>query len=139
MPIPHDPRQNHLLSALPAAEYERLFPHLELVQMPLGEVLYESGIQMHHVYFPTTSIVSLLYVMEDGASAEIAVIGHEGIAGISMFTGGETTTSLAVVQSVGHAYRLHRTVLKNELNRSGGRRSGAFNHLLLHYTQALLT
>jgi hypothetical protein len=94
MPGPHEPRQNHLLAALPAEELARLFPHLELVPMPLGDALCESGIQMRHVYFPTTSIVSLLYVMEDGASAEIAVVGNEGIVGVSLFMGGETTTSL---------------------------------------------
>ncbi len=139
MTIPHDPRQNHLLDALPTAEYELLSPHLELVQMPLGYVLYEPGAQMHHVYFPTTSIVSLLYIMEDGASTEIAVIGHEGIAGISLVMGGDTTTCRAVVQSTGHAYRLHRTVLKQELNRPYGRRGGTLNHLLLNYTQTLVT
>ncbi len=139
MPDPHDPRQNHLLAALPAEEFARLFPHLELVSMPLGHVLHESGARMRHVYFPITCIVSLLYVMEDGASAEIAVIGNEGIVGVSLFMGGETTTNRAVVQSAGHAYRLRRPVLKSQFNRFGGRRSGAFNHLLLHYTQSLLT
>ena len=98
-------RQNHLLAALPTAEYERIAPDLELVAMPLAEVLYESGRPMRHVYFPTTSIVSLLYVMEDGASAEIAVVGNEGILGISLFMGGETTPSRAVVQSAGASSR----------------------------------
>ena len=137
--IPHDPHQNHLLAALPAEEYKRLLPHLELVTMPLGHALYESGVPMHHVFFPTDSIVSLLYVMEDGASAEIAIVGNDGIVGISVFMGGETTPSRAVVQSAGHAYRLPTQLLKDEFNRSGGRRAGALQHLLLRYTQALLT
>jgi len=134
MPTPPDPHQNHLLSALPADECARLFPHLELVPMPLGDVLYEPGIQMRHVYFPTTSIVSLLYVMEDGASAEIAVVGNEGIVGVSLFMGGETTPSRAVVQSAGHAYRLKGQLLKDEFYRAG-----PMQRLLLRYTQALLT
>jgi CRP-like cAMP-binding protein len=134
-----DPRQNRLLAALPAEDHERLVPHLERVPMELGEVLYESGTQMRHVYFPTDSIVSLLYVMEDGASAEIAVVGNEGIVGISLFMGGETTPSRAVVQSAGHAYRLDGHLLKEEFDRVGGRRSGALHGLLLRYTQALLT
>ncbi|HVK54961.1 MAG TPA: cyclic nucleotide-binding domain-containing protein, partial [Burkholderiales bacterium] len=106
MDIPHHPTQNHLLAALPKTERERLFSNLELVPMVLGDALYESGSQLRHVYFPTTSIVSLLYVMEDGASAEIAVVGNEGIIGIALFMGGETTPSRAVVQSAGYAYRL---------------------------------
>ena len=134
MPTPHYPEQNHLLAALPATEYERLLPHLELVPMPLGEALYESGGRLQHVYFPTTSIVSLLYVMEDGASAEIAVVGNEGILGISLFMGGETTPSRAVVQSAGYGYRLKAQLLKNEFNRAG-----PVLHLLLRYTQALIT
>jgi CRP-like cAMP-binding protein len=139
MPDPHDPRQNHLLAALPEVEYARLLPDLEWVPMPLGHVLYESGVPMRHVYFPTTSIVSLLYVMEDGASAEIAVVGNEGIVGVSLFMGGETTPSRAVVQSTGHAYRLKEQQLKEVFNRTGGRRAGALHHLLLRYLQALLT
>jgi len=127
-------RQNHLLRALPAPEAERLIPQLELVAMPLGEVLYESGSQLRHVYFPTTSIVSLLYVMEDGASAEIAVVGNEGMVGVALFMGGETTPSRALVQSGGHAYRLKGQVLKDEFRRAAG-----LQHLLLRYTQALLT
>jgi CRP-like cAMP-binding protein len=123
-----------LLAALPAADFDRLSPHLELSQMPLGEALYESGGQLRHVYFPTTSIVSLLYVMEDGASAEIAVVGNEGILGISLFMGGETTPSRAVVQSAGHGYRLRAQLLKQEFNRAG-----PVMHLLLRYTQALIT
>jgi CRP-like cAMP-binding protein len=139
MPGVHDPRQNHLLATLPADEYTRLLPNLELMPMPLGHVLYESGIQMRHVYFPTTSIASLLYVMEDGASAEIAVVGNEGMVGVTLFMGGETTPSRAVVQSAGHAYRLKEQLLKVEFNRFGGRRAGALHNLLLLYTQALLT
>ena len=119
MPTPHSPEQNHLLAALPAKEFERLSKHLELVPMPLGEALYESGGRLQHVYFPTTSIVSLLYVMEDGASAEIAVVGNEGILGISLFMGGETTPRRAVVQSAGYGYRLKAQLLKNEFNRAG--------------------
>jgi CRP-like cAMP-binding protein len=131
---PHDPSQNHLLAALPAKEGARLFPHLEPVPMPLGDVLYEPGIQMRHVYFPTTSIVSLLCVIEDGASTEIAVVGNEGIVGVSLFMGGETTPSRAVVQSAGHAYRLQGQLLKDEFYRAG-----PMQRLLLRYTQALLT
>jgi CRP-like cAMP-binding protein len=134
MPGPHEPRQNHLLAALPAEECARLFPHLELVSMPLGDALCEPGAQMRHVYFPTTAIVSLLYVMEDGASAEIAVVGNEGIVGVSLFMGGETTTSRAVVQSAGHAYRLTGQLLKDAFLRAG-----PMQRLLLRYTQALLT
>src|SRR5436190_2222151 len=131
---PHDPRQNHLLAALPAAESERLSPQLELVPMPLGEALYESGGKLQHVYFPTTSIVSLLYVLENGASAEIAVVGNEGILGISLFMGGETTPSRAVVQSAGYAYRLKASLMKKEFERGG-----PLQYLLLRYTQALIT
>ncbi|NNJ78116.1 MAG: Crp/Fnr family transcriptional regulator [Xanthomonadales bacterium] len=129
-----DPRQNHLLAALPAEERMRLFPRLEFVPMPLGEVVCEPGMPMRHVYFPTTCIVSLLYVMEDGASAEIAVVGNEGIVGISVFMGGETTTSRAVVQSAGHAYRLKGQLLKDAFFLAG-----PMQLLLLRYTQALLT
>jgi len=134
VPVTHDPRQNHLLAALPAEDCARLLPHLELVQMPLGDALYESGMQMRHVYFPTTSIVSLLYVMEDGASAEIAVVGNEGIVGISLFMGGESTPSRAVVQSAGHAFRLRGQLVKDEFFRAG-----PTQRLLLRYTHALLT
>lgn len=134
MPNIQEPRHNHLLAALPAEEYERLAPNLEQVPMPLGHVLYESGSELNHVYFPTTSIVSLLYVMLDGASAEIAVVGNEGIIGVALFMGGETMPNRAVVQSAGHAYRLKGYLLKEEFNRSGG-----LQHLLLRYTQALLT
>ena len=131
---PHSPKQNHLLAALPVDDFGRLSGHLELVPMPLGEALYESGGRLQHVYFPTTSIVSLLYVMEDGASAEIAVVGNEGILGISLFMGGETTPSRAVVQSAGYGYRLKAQLLKQEFNRGG-----PVMQLLLRYTQALIT
>ena len=134
MPMSHNPKQNHLLAALPAAEFERFAPHLQLISMPLGEALYESGGRLQHVYFPTTSIVSLLYVMEDGASAEIAIVGNEGILGISLFMGGETTPSRAVVQSAGHGYRLKSELLKEEFSRGG-----PVMRLLLRYTQALIT
>jgi CRP-like cAMP-binding protein len=125
---------NHLLDALPIADYSRLRSQLELVPMKLGEVLYEPGARLQHVYFPTTSIVSLLYVMEDGASAEIAVVGNEGMLGISLFMGGETTPSHAVVQSAGHGIRLKAHLLKEEFARFG-----PMMHLLLRYTQALIT
>lgn len=132
-PNASNPRQNHLLAALPQSEGERLFPYLEWVPLPLGEALYESGGRLNHVYFPTTAIVSLLYVMENGASAEIAVVGNDGIVGIALFMGGETMPNRAVVQSAGHAYRLKGQVLQQEFNRSG-----ALQHLLLRYTLALL-
>lgn len=130
----HSPKQNHLLDALPQPEFDRLMPSLELVQMKLGDALYESGGRLQHVYFPTTAIVSLLYVMEDGASAEIAVVGNEGILGISLFMGGETTPSRAVVQSAGWGYRLKAQILKHEFNLGG-----PMMRLLLRYTQALIT
>lgn len=130
----HQPRQNHLLAALPAAEFERLYPHLELVTMPLGEVLYESSGLLQHVYFPTTAIVSLQYVMENGASAEIAGVGNEGILGISLFMGGQTTPSRAVVLTGGHGFRLKEEAVMAEFNRAGG-----LQRLLLRYTQALIT
>jgi CRP-like cAMP-binding protein len=127
-------RKNHLLAALPHAEWQRWLPLLEPVDLPLGEVLYESGITLSHVYFPTTAIVSLLYVMENGASAEIAVVGNEGIVGISLFMGGESTSSRAVVQSAGKGIRLKAQLMKQEFNRAG-----PVLHLLLRYTQALIT
>jgi CRP-like cAMP-binding protein len=130
----HQPTENHLLAALPPSEFDRIAPHLEFVTLSLGQVLYESGGQLQHVYFPTNSIVSLLYVMEDGASAEIAVVGNEGILGISLFMGGETTPSRAVVQSEGVGYQLRAKHLKREFNRAG-----PMMHLLLRYTQALIT
>jgi CRP-like cAMP-binding protein len=129
-----DPRQNRLLGALPEAEWARWAPHLEPTDMPLGKVLYESGSRLSHVYFPTTSIVSLLYVMEDGAPAEIAVVGNEGIVGISLFMGGESTPSRALVQSAGQGFRLKADLMLLEFNRAG-----PVLHLLLRYTQALIT
>ncbi len=126
--------ENRLLAVLPAAECERLRPHLEPFSMPLGAVVYESGSRLDHVYFPTTAIVSLLYVMADGASAEIAVVGDEGMVGVALFMGGETTPSRAIVQSAGSAYRLPGHLMKEEFVRGG-----AMQHLLLRYTQALLT
>ena len=129
-----NPKQNHLLDALLIGEFNRLSPNLEYIELPLGKVLYESGGLLEHVYFPTNSIISLLYVMENGASAEIAVVGNEGILGISLFMGGETTSSRAIVQSGGHAYRLKAQLLKDEFSRGG-----PVQRLLLHYTQALIT
>jgi CRP-like cAMP-binding protein len=130
----HDPQQNHLLAALSADERERLYPALQLVHMPLGKVLYESGDVLRHVYFPVDCIVSLLYVLADGASAEISVVGNEGIIGIALFMGGETTPSRAIVQSAGSAYRLVGQRLKDEFHRNGQAQL-----LLLRYTQALIT
>src|SRR5271167_4539506 len=129
-----DINKNHLLAALPIAVQARLLPQLEAVQLPLGGVLYESGGTLSHVYFPTTAIVSLLYVMENGASAEIAVVGNEGIVGISLFMGGESTSSRAVVQSAGIGFRLKAQMMKSEFDRAG-----PVLHLLLRYTQALIT
>jgi CRP-like cAMP-binding protein len=129
-----DPRTNQLLAALPDAAWLRWQPFLEPVTLQLGQVLYESGDTLGHVYFPTTAIVSLLYVMEDGASAEIAVVGLEGMVGISLFMGGESTPSRAVVQSAGQGFRLRAHVMKEEFNRAG-----PVLHLLLRYTQALIT
>ena len=119
---------------MPSAERERLFPHLKLVPMPLGSVLYESGGSLRHVYFPTDSIVSILYVLKDGASAEISVVGNDGVVGIALFMGGETTTNRAIVQSAGSAYRLTRRRLKQEFERHG-----EMLHILLRYTQARIT
>jgi len=132
--LPFSPAQNHLLQVLPEDVRSRVFPQLELVPLPLGYVLYESGACLDHVYFPTNSIVSLLYVMKDGASAEIAVVGNEGVVGVALFMGGETTPNRAVVQSAGSAYRLKSQVLKYEFGQSG-----ALQHLFLRYTQSLLT
>jgi CRP-like cAMP-binding protein len=128
-----DPKHNHLLSALPEAEWNRWLPQLEAIEMPLGQVLYESGSTLSHVYFPTTAIVSLLYVMENGASAEIAVVGNEGVIGIALFMGGESTPSRAVVQSAGQGFRLPAQTIKTEFKRA------PVLHLLLRYTQALIT
>ncbi|MEO8331570.1 MAG: Crp/Fnr family transcriptional regulator, partial [Gallionella sp.] len=135
----HIPSQNHLLGALPAEIFERISPHLELILMPLGEVIYESGCQLQHVYFPTTSILSLHYVMEDGATAEIAGVGNEGVVGIALFMGGNTTPSRAIVQTGGYGYRLKMRVMMEEFNRIGGRRTGVLHNLFLRYTQALIT
>ncbi len=129
-----DPRQNRLLAALPDSEWQRWLPQLEFVELPLGRVLYESGATLQHVYFPTTAIVSLLYVLENGASAEIAVVGNEGIVGVSLFMGGGSTPSRAVVQSAGQGYRLRSQAMKDEFDRAG-----PVLHLLLRYTQALIT
>ena len=131
--MPTSPRQNHLLAALPEAAYKRLLPNLELVAMPLGKVLYTSGRALPYVYFPTTCIVSLVYVMENGSSAEIAVTGFDGLLGISLFLGGQTAPNQAVVQSGGHAYRIRPKALKNEFEQGG-----SLQHLLLLYTQALI-
>ena len=134
-PTPHSPTQNHLLAALPEADFERLAPHLELAPMPLGEALYESGARLQSRLFPDhVASCRCSTCMEDGASAEIAVVGNEGIVGISLFMGGETTPSRAVVQSAGYGYRLRAQLLKQEFDRGG-----ALQHLLLRYTQALIT
>jgi len=131
---PADPRTNQLLASLPDVDYQQWLPHLEHVHLPLGKVLYESGDTMRHVYFPASTIVSLLYVMQSGASAEIAVVGSEGVVGISLFMGGESTPSRALVQSAGNAFRLKGPLLKQQFNSSP-----AVMHLLLRYTQALIT
>jgi CRP-like cAMP-binding protein len=132
--VPSDPRKNRLLGALPGPVWDRWLTQLEPVELRLGQVLYESGATLSHVYFPTTTIISLLYVTENGESAEIAIVGNEGIVGISLFMGGESTTSRAVVQSAGQAVRLKARALKDEFNQSG-----PVLHLLLRYTQALIT
>jgi CRP-like cAMP-binding protein len=131
---PHATTQNHLLAAFPLPEYERISAHLELVDMPLGQVLSESGGRMHHVYFPTTCVVSIMYMLADGSAAEIGVVGNEGIVGISLFMGGNTTPSRAVVRGAGHAFRLDAALLQAEFNRGD-----AAMRLLLRYTQSLLT
>ena len=130
----HSPTQNHLLAALPEAELELLSPHLEWVTLRLGDMLYEPGSQLQHAYFPSTSIVSLHYVMESGASAEAAGVGNEGMLGVSLFMGGNTTPSSAVVQTAGYAYRLERSLLKEQFNQAG-----TMQRLLLRYSQALMT
>jgi CRP-like cAMP-binding protein len=132
--VAHSPLQNKLLAALPAEDYANLLPNMELVSLPLGWAVYESGGTQGFVFFPTTGIVSLLYVMEDGSSAEIAVVGNEGLVGIALFMGGESTPSRAVVQSAGHGYRLRASMLKTEFSQGG-----ALQHLSLRYTQALIT
>ena len=133
MPKVHQPKDNHLLAMLPETEWQRMAPHLVEVDMPLGQVVYESGDPVHHAYFPSTAVVSLLYVMEDGASAEIAIVGNEGLIGIVVFMGGETTSSRAVVQSAGGAYRLGARVMRDQFHRGG-----PVQRLLLRYTQALM-
>ena len=133
MPSPITPERNHLLGALTAQERERVYPHLELVRLPLGRVLYESGDTLRHAYFPVDSIISLLYVTADGASAEISVVGNEGMVGIALFMGGETTPSRVVVQSAGHAYRLLGQRLKDEFYRHG-----AMQLALLRYTETVI-
>jgi CRP-like cAMP-binding protein len=134
MHAPPEPGHNHLLAALPAVDLKRLAPHLELIDLALGEVLYEPGDTLRHVYFPTDAIVSLLHVTENGSSAEIAVVGNEGLIGIALFMGGESTSSRAVVQSAGTAFRLPGLNLKKEFNRHGD-----LLLLMLRYTQALIT
>ncbi|MEA3135355.1 MAG: hypothetical protein QOG17_3201 [Gammaproteobacteria bacterium] len=134
MDLAGDPRENQLLAAVPHKEWARWLPHLEPVELPLGTVIYESGGKLTHVYFPTTAIVSLLYVMENGGSAEIAVVGYEGLVGISLFMGGESTPSRAVVQSAGTGFRLKASLVMDEFNLAG-----PVLHLLLRYTQALIT
>lgn len=134
MPQEHRPLQNHLLAALPITEFQRLEANLELVHMPLGEVLYESGCALHNVYFPTTCIVSMLYVLEDGASAEVAIVGNEGLLGIALFMGGDTTPNRAVLQSAGWGYRIKAHLLVAEF-----KRGGPVMRLFLRYTQALIT
>lgn len=129
-----NPSQNHLLAALPAAEFEALAPHLHLVPLALGQMLYEPGEQLQHAYFPVSAIISLHYVTESGASAESAGVGNEGMLGVSLFMGGDTTPSSAVVQTAGYAYRLERRLLKQEFARGG-----LLQRLLLRYTQALMT
>jgi CRP-like cAMP-binding protein len=134
MHSPHNPSQNHLLAALPPPEFARLAPHLESTPLPLGETLFEPGGQLQHAYFPTTAIVSLHYVMESGASSESASVGNEGVVGISLFMGGNTTPSSAVVKTGGHSFRLDRRILMEEFDRAG-----LLQRLLLRYTQALIT
>ncbi|MCK6371282.1 MAG: Crp/Fnr family transcriptional regulator [Gammaproteobacteria bacterium] len=134
MSAPHSPNQNHLIAALPDAEFERVAAHLQLIPMPLGAMVYEPGEQLEYACFPTTAIVSLHYVMESGASAETASVGNEGVVGVALFMGGDTTPSSAVVQAAGHGYRLERGLLRREF-----RRAGLLQNLLLRYTQALMT
>ncbi|MDZ4117530.1 MAG: Crp/Fnr family transcriptional regulator [Xanthomonadaceae bacterium] len=132
--VPHSPQHNRLLAAMPAADFERLAAHLELVPLALGKVLYEPGEQLAHAYFPTTAIASLHYVMESGASTEIVGVGNEGFVGVALIMGGQTTSSAAMVQAAGYAYRLERRLLKQEFERSS-----YLQRLLLRYTQALIT
>ena len=134
MSSPQNPNQNHLLAALPTRDFDALAADLELVPLALGQMLYDPGTQMRHAYFPTTAIVSLHYVTASGASAETAGVGNEGVVGISLFMGGDTTSSSAVVQTAGQAYRLERHILKQEFDKGG-----LLQRLLLRYTQALMT
>jgi len=129
-----NPKTNHLLAALPVADWQRWVPHLELIELPLGKVLYESGDTLSHAYFPTNALISLLYVMQSGESAEIAVVGYEGVVGVSLFMGGNSTSSRAVVQNAGHAFRVKAQMIKDEFNNAA-----PVLHLLLRYTQALIT
>lgn len=133
-PQPHELMENRLLAALPAEEYDRLLPHMEKISFPLGDVLYESGGQLDHVYFPTTAIVSLLYTMVDGASAEMGLAGNEGVVGIALFMGGETMPNRAIIQSAGDVIRVEAKMMQAEFARGG-----KFQYLLLRYTQALIT
>lgn len=135
----HNLGRNNILDSLSTAEYKRLSPHLELVALPLGEVIYEPGDELRYAYFPTTCIVSMLYVMESGAPAEIAMVGNDGVIGVSLFMGGGTMPNRAMVRSVGYAYRLRAPILLQEFNRAGGCRNGALHDLLLRYTQGLMT
>lgn len=134
MSSPSHPHQNHLLDILPAEDFERLAPKLELVRLPLGQTIYESGEELEHVFFPTTAIISLIYILESGLSAELAGVGNEGLVGISLLLGGQSTPSSAVVQTAGYAYRLPGNLLKAEFDRAG-----FVQRLLLRYTQALFT
>ena len=135
----HSPDYNHFLAALPGEIFEHIFPHLELVSMPLGEVLCESCGQLQYVYFPTTAIVSLCYIMENGSSAEIAGVGNEGVLGILLFMGGDSTPNRAVVNTGGYGYRLKSGLLMEEFSRVGGRRAGVIQHLVMRYTRVLIT
>ncbi len=137
-PSSHSLDHNHLLAALPAEIFEHISPHLELISMPLGEVLYKSGGQLQYIYFPTTAIVSLHCIMESGSSAEIAGVGNEGVVGIALFMGGNSTPNRAVVNTGGYGYRLKSRLLMEEFSRAGGRRAGVMQHLLLRYTQTLI-
>jgi CRP-like cAMP-binding protein len=134
MAVNSDPRQNQLLAALRDLDWRRWLPHLEFVELPLGHVLYEAGDTLSHAYFPANAIISLLYVMQSGESAEIAVVGHEGVVGISLFMGGDSTSSRAVVQNAGYGFRIAARVVKEEFNSAA-----PVLHLLLRYTQALIT
>ncbi|MCX7192566.1 MAG: Crp/Fnr family transcriptional regulator [Proteobacteria bacterium] len=139
LPASHSPDHNHLLAALPLEIFKRISPHLELISMPLGDVLYESGGKQQHVYFPTSAIVSLHYIMENGSSLEIAGVGSEGVLDISFFMGGDRTLNRAAVNTGGYGYRLRPGLLMEEFNRVGGRRAGVMQHLMMRYTQVLMS